>query len=285
MQLSKITGFFTRYQRVPRPESIFRYRRINEYSLEEFAKNRIYFSTFGSLNDPFEGYYRYTPDFDEKTARELIKAIRENKERMQEYGRSFLGLGPAIDLLNTMSDGEAIAEIRRNMEIKEVQDNVFRKLEEVESRTLGVCCFSQHSSSGYMSWFYGNEHRGVCIEYSTGFKIFDEIKPVQYTAQMPTLIGTRDILEAKALSKSMEWKQEGEWRIIRHLARHDNTPEFDPRALTSVTLGHSVSEPDKQLILQTLFDRKARWAHLPKVYQFRPSRDSYNLSRISLSLG
>ena len=113
---------------------LFKYRRLEpwEYLLDILAKDRLYASTFQSLNDPMEGIFTYSQD---KEAPSFIKQMGDQMDRLRicslskrhnntvmwsYYAAAHKGVVLEVDVNN---DAKEVVDVR---EVTYARDNVFR---------------------------------------------------------------------------------------------------------------------------------------------------------------
>jgi len=161
------------------PRRLFRYRECNEYSIDAFRKNLIFFNTPNNFNDPHDclvyfnekliqehlefvkalpladiisnAYKTRTlpPFFDEAFPKEMIEGIFNQP---QEYFEKTINEASDI-LANYMSFVET--------EIREARNTVL-----LHFRTNPkIACFSQSIREPLMWSYYANSHKGFALEY------------------------------------------------------------------------------------------------------------------------
>ena len=272
---------FYHLKELTRPQTVFRYRRINEYTLSELTDSSLYFAAFPELNDPYEGSYKYQPAWNDRDALLFINAVRSRGVSAEGFRKLFpqYQIDKLAESWSTLSDSQILEQIRGKIEQsfgnEATTKDISLALRRLDDSTVGLCCFSKLGRSPYMSWFYGDNHKGVCLEYSTSFHPFNRTLPVRYTTQFPKLITDHNFVLAKMLTKSPEWRQEMEWRIIQHLIEHGRISKFDPRALVSVSF--CVETPDDQIakVIDILRFRREQCGHVPALFRQKRSMTSY----------
>lgn len=283
------------------PGSLFRYRSANSYLDPILASDRLYYARYKDLNDPCEFFYYLDTSWNEKEVRanmqELRMANREARRRGIDPFKAVRDANPNLDDLDAfisamenMPFEVLIARLREGA--REMSDERRAAMLEAQIRidrdTIGVCCFSEDGASPYMSWYYGDHHKGVCLEFSTGFDPFSGAQPVRYSEQVPRVSPHSRDYENQAgrmHTKSMSWAQEQEWRLFLHPhfdAHEDWNVAFDPRALLSVSFGPHADEKTKLRVGALL---KSNPAHLGrvKIQQFDLDRTTYSLIKRELA--
>lgn len=137
------------------PQCLYRYRSIDEYSLDNLRTNTLYFSRASDFDDPFDSYIHvdkekvnssfskfFSVEDNIKTIKEISMQILENNEKYAKY----------IDSFNS-----------------EIVTNYFDK-STVNVRTLvqhsvRAACFSEDETNRALWLKYGNNHKGFCLMY------------------------------------------------------------------------------------------------------------------------
>jgi len=124
---------------------------------------------------------------------------------------------------------------------------------------------------------YADNHKGICIEFSTNNpnSIFHTIKQVQYSENIPIVHrnnrSDKELVDEIFLNKTRDWDYEKEWRIISSKSfYYEPISEFD---ITGVILGERISAVDEEWVLDWLSD----YSHI-KLYKCRMSKDSYKMN-------
>lgn len=254
------------------PNSLYKFYPPTTFSLLSLENQTLYLSNPRNFNDPFDSYLCSERESYGKIA--LLKSLK-NKNLINEIGsEDSLSYKEYFNLLNSFSK-EGSKPYNKNhfytelINIKRKKSNTFsdeinnllyeeyktydRKIEELNSREMGISCFSSFKDEESLFnnttlWsHYADHHRGFCVEYSLefeGIKNSNEILcglfPVNYTSRVPKL-STANLIKLtidqeyikinKALMKSIYksyitkssfWSYEKEWRIILDL----NTAHF-----------------------------------------------------------
>lgn len=146
--------------------------------------------------------------------------------------------------------------------------------------TLGVLSLTEELDNILMWAHYGENHRGVVIEFhldtpdllipSPGGDVLNRLGAVLYTSRkLKILPFPQDIVDA-LFRKSNEWSYEREWRIVRTLNRlRESSPgsevyvcDLRPETIKSVVLGARI-DPDKAKTIIDLLDMP-KFAHTTK---------------------
>lgn len=101
---------------------------------------------------------------------------------------------------------------------------------------LRVACFG-HTNGSYRAWedskkwaYYGDKHEGICIRYRFFNNVIEDylsdkyvFKEVEYTEQFDFY---RGIVADGLLTKTKDFKEENEWRIVWYDRNYKNSPFF-----------------------------------------------------------
>lgn len=178
-----------------KPQYLYQYRRgmydktnNRNYDLDNLRNSIMRLSSPALFNDPYDCSFMIN-----------IDTLYDHYTKLTQTPMS------KHDLLFHMECDENLKQTRNN----------FR-------RQLHIGCLTERNNSIVMWSHYANSHAGFCIEYSYDSlqKKDLQIFPVIYTNKMHNLVSSvfsRKINDAKKsmLEKSIEWKYENEWRIIR----------------------------------------------------------------------
>ena len=130
---------------------------------------------------------------------------------------------------------------------------------------------------------YSDSHRGFCLEFdsSKSGTIFWEAFRVVYQKKYPS-VNFMDIEKEYrkiVLTKSLHWKYEKEWRIIKN--KQDGGPgyyPFNPELLKGVILGANIQKKDEEL----LTDHINRYPYKLIKYRAKLNSKKYKLDICSI---
>lgn len=189
--------------------SLFKLKPISERLIENIAQKLIWVPKAKTLNDPFDCFIFPYLDRDITAEYELSLLLDKLTERSQ--------------LFSTIKSAE-FYEAKTTSELNSIaHERVCERILDI-----GVCSFLD-SYSNIVTWsHYGDQHRGVCLEYLVldGDHLFKRvfngymINRVSYTNIKP-FISWRDFLRAPEMAlnicfstKFSDWAYENETRII-----------------------------------------------------------------------
>ena len=164
---------------------------------------------------------------------------------------------------NGLDDDDA-KQIVSDTDIKELKDNFqyfydgLNKLNEDMREHSGTTCFSERFMDQRMWATYGDNHNGVCIQFSKACgesSVHKRALPVEYSNEkleiLPEILNRDGSLDIDrigrvlCLRKTLDWQDEGEWRILMLASEEQTTNErlvhFEPRDIRRVFVGARVS--------------------------------------------
>jgi hypothetical protein len=188
-------------QQTSNPRFLYRYRPINENSLQEIAFNTVYVCPFDKLNDPREGGFR-TEKSDSLRERLIDQAIKDGENE--------------IALVLHLASKDDLAELEQQI-LNAGGDHLDAR------RNWGVVCFTERYDNMAMWAHYADNSRGVAIEYDLARITIPDgaLRKVRYVDELggfsadeifdPSNSGRFSELIAH---KQCEWAYEEEWRLL-----------------------------------------------------------------------
>jgi hypothetical protein len=239
------------------PPLLHRYRRANEWTLNEITKHEVHVPRPQDMNDPFE----------------YAAPLLFNLEKLQEimYQRC---LKQGMDESASRSEADAV-------------DSAF--VEKLRARiatipkTCGTVCLSATPRSNRMWAYYADCHRGVCIGYRTAVAPFSLAMSVIYedpAQPMDALDAWQrdpsEFCDHIARRKGKEWEFEEEYRIPVGLfpENHKRILPVPPECIQEIRLGVRIEPDFKKKILDSLENLE----HKPKVIQMGCDNDQFLLT-------
>lgn len=272
------------------PQSLYKYRRIDEYSLANLTTDTAWFSKATGFNDPYDSSLTInSKEYNPVHKEGLRKIARELNVPLEE-----------IESLNTKDTLEHIlynyTELRHNPELlaTTVESYIKDSDKDFEKYVTGISgiiqekvfasCFSEDPTSMLMWSHYADNHKGMVIEYNFNNLDLDNQKqimtglhPVYYTNKLLNLDNFRDVQDKilvhalAAINKSVEWEYEKEWRII--VLKETVEVGFNLQIVkpSSIILGARVSEMHKIML-----SLEAKKKGIP-LKQIKLDKSSYHL--------
>lgn len=206
------------------PTSLYRYRSVNSYSLDDLINSTVWLAPPESLNDPYDCRFFY------------------DVKKIKDYYKKNPTLASGLRAFYEIFTGNALSETKE----KELDDQVLLPLlenwivnvvkEGLEGRTR-ICSFSERVDCMPMWAHYSDNHKGFCIEYDVSqfsFATRSNLYPVIYSekacdltdyfTESPDKLDEINPFYIKrvAFQKAQEWSYEKEWRVMMQ----NNSPDF-----------------------------------------------------------
>lgn len=259
-------------------KTVYRYRQINEKTLDTLAHDKVYFAHPASFNDPLDCKPTIESDSSNDDLRELLRILvttrieRETEHLLKkaklksEKAREFARKRASIEASRELSDIEYNANDPEYCDITNIQEHLLRY--QIEKEILkhyerGVCCFSSSYNNPVLWSHYGDQHRGICIVYDSDRLPKPIINLVDYggernikTSLIFDAVVKKSSTALEALEKSIllrkakEWKYEKEWRMIGEIGESDS-----PLRMREIIFGVRCSASMKLMIVRAMEDR------------------------------
>jgi hypothetical protein len=279
------SGLFLRDQYLP--TSVFKYRRLNKWTIDGLKNKQLYMAQIGSLNDPFECSLQFDNDaclrlyFASKlfqdgiknkfglelTAHELDRVIRSERPYV-----TYTALCKTKGIQLNMSAEEQISAVQRRW--SKILDDI--------KKDVRVSCFSEKNDSLLMWSHYADEHKGICIEYDfQNTHVGTFLSPVAYSNEIYKIKTFEDLNPLQqigaSLTKCKDWEYELEWRYTPIKPADKPLPErVDVPVPIAVYLGTRFEKNEpvfKTELLKLLEEQKV------KVYPMKLHPSEYKLIR------
>lgn len=169
------------------PLSLFRYRKINEFSLDAFCRDLIYHSNPQSFNDPHDclvfidqKYLRakiekvMSPEYLKNT----LKAIENNREQLSNsFFYPYNKESPEVQTITKKIEGKSSEDLCKIIELEPeklqyAEKQFINKMENIEKTMYKhfksypkIACFSETIYSTLMWSHYADSHKGFALEY------------------------------------------------------------------------------------------------------------------------
>lgn len=245
--------------------SMILYKYLSKERIEVLRDCRIRYSQPGALNDPFEVKFSF-----DKLAKdsESIKFFREQmpKSLKEEYAKTPAVLQELIPFDTFLS--LALQNLPEAAFIK-IMDEFTPKARQMITdgfdKNIGIFSLTENPNNQLMWSHYADSHQGFVLGFNADHKYFHQqrsevdefgyLRKVEYRENRPScpmieLTGT-DVF----LVKSLQWKYEEEWRVIRPLRDADEMImkepypiflfSFPPEVIREVILGHKMPAEKK----------------------------------------
>ena len=222
---------------------LFRYRKANNFTLDELENGYIYFPSNIELNDPFDASHH------------MLRLTEENSEMQKLYN----------ELLDQSPD-----ELTKNYIRKKYENNPEKLRELVISGTKkfisthGIACFTVSPIHIPLWAYYANNHEGICIQYDTNLdkSFFDKPRRIDYVKDFEIIDYEPITNPQNAMNvfykKINLWDKEFEVRLIKPtLGKH----KINTESIRSIILGLNAKSDYTEKIID-IVQRKYKHATL-----------------------
>jgi hypothetical protein len=225
----------------PNIKYLYKYREFNEFTLDIIVNNRIFLSSPAKFNDPFDCSINVN---DRLSFDDYIQFVKEGGKRQ--------GLEPSI-IENKISESKATGQVPEI--IQERLKGALNKIDE-DNQRIGVLCLSETNKDILMWAHYGDDHKGICIEFErTEENTLGDItraRPIIYSKEYPRF-SALDLLSTDAgglinkllYTKSCQWSYEQEWRLTTAIG---NKLVQIPGKITSIIFGVKTPQANIDII-------------------------------------
>jgi hypothetical protein len=188
------------------PEILYKYRTIDEPTLEIIKCGKIYFPSIFQLNDPFDGSVPYIYDETGLTYENIFQKMR--KIAVKEHSE-----------YNERQIHEYISE---NMKYQNYEEKLNKEVREKIENDFGIYSLTTKRDNLLMWSHYANSHKGICVGFNTKI-LFKHANSILATITYQECLPKRSIFDAdewkfiqQLLStKSRVWEYEDEYRLIK----------------------------------------------------------------------
>jgi hypothetical protein len=241
------------------PKLLYKYRSVNEYSLQILSDNKIYLSSPDKLNDPLD--FRIPISYYSGTKNQLFNKGSENLRYTE----------PNLNRIERRKKARITANtVYKHRHDEKKKEKFIKDLYDSFNNSFGVFSLSALCDNNLMWSHYADSHRGFCIEFNTveltrGSENFlmegnvCYIAKVNYFKKLPTAnpydSSDFDIFKTIAYSKTIDWKYEEEYRIVS-LNRTDIVVNIGKNIISKVILGVNCSSKDEKNIIKILTERE-----------------------------
>ena len=291
-----------KYQNIP--PALYKYRSCNKFALENLQQDEMWFNSSDKMNDPYDSAltinqedYIHTPIkiellknlpnvFEKLNIEKDPLELKEmEKKGIDEVYRYVLNFVPELE-----GDKEKINSIADEMKsfLNEAFEEKAQSMVDTIQKSTFISCFSEKNDSMLMWSHYTENHEGFCIEYNftkpnVDPTLINTLHPVIYSKKLFDI--SKYLIEGfedhssynalstiyAAISKSIDWGYEKEWRIVYTLGQREkgfNRKFFTPEA---IYLGAKISKEDKATLMKIAGEKQI------SVYQMKLKKDEFKL--------
>lgn len=227
--------------------SLYKYSKIDDYTLENLNKNQLYVNSVNNFNDPYEFIFKY--EVRDSLWIDFLKLIFED------------------------SYTEIPSDVNKDDIMRGITNHYFAQLHD----GIGAVCFTENENDDLLWAHYGDCHRGICVEFDNNLLPFSKCEKIEYVNEIYTIIIDdiayyRDripIIHGKSLiRKNTIWSYEKEWRLILEAKM---LLDYQPTAIRSITFGFFCKSEDKLRIIKATSHLNVQY------YDVARSKDRYRI--------
>jgi hypothetical protein len=243
-------------------DQLFRYRKANDYSLDELENAYIYFPSNRDFNDPFDATHT------------MLRLTNEDTEMEKIYNQ----------MLEGEKDDYMQAYIKKQYKNKPDELRKFINSETIKYiSTYGIACFTVSPIHIVLWATYADNHEGICIQYDTlrDKSFFKGVRKMDYVEKLEVIdyrpFSNPEIMNDIFYKKLNLWEKEFEVRLIKP---KNGIHKIDPECVRSIILGFKVKDDYIKKVID-IARRKYKHATL---YRTEVMTESVGLSFIPLDL-
>lgn len=261
------------------PRYLYKYRAFNVNALRQLDLSEVYYADPSKFNDPLDSNPTIHVDTDLQSLERLLYRMLV---KLSGKERALKEMDNHRYMSTEYGDYKTDPETARYYTSR-LADHVDRMLA-AELGRHGVLSLGAKWDCPLMWSHYGDEHRGLCIQYDTSDSAFHNLKPVSYWR--PRAVRITDMIDWKIkgdtsakdkvidtyfFSKASQWRYEREWRDLAESAGAGGAPAYVSAVLFGLRCDRTVINAIVRLHARS--DRKV------KFYAIRPFDGSFRLRR------
>lgn len=258
-QISKAVELKTQYI----PESVYKYRAVSEYSLQNLRDSTLFLSTANAFNDPYDSAVIYDPLFGVSHAEALLDEIKFLEPERQSILSAEDPIIALVEAVVANAEGFPVADAYAMAQVIKDGHEKFKAEQIVAMNSLiqsmyKICSLSERIDSLPLWAHYAKDHTGFAMEYdfksNASSVISTMLWPVRYVGVFDAsnaLRGARAgggfnnvFAFVAALHKSPDWSYEQEWRLVMPDGPKSPSRNF-AAPLKAVYLGSKISSMDE----------------------------------------
>ncbi|MCL2312290.1 MAG: DUF2971 domain-containing protein [Firmicutes bacterium] len=268
-------GLEIKYENIPR--KLFKYQSFNKFSKKNLLDNVIWLEYPEKFNDPYDCALTYsTKDLSNHFVIEEIEKMLstiplgkyaptiEEKKQIVGSEDKYLSLFEVIvkkeDSISIETREQLLEAIRTYLNKRPTP---FSNIDKVTKGVLIASCFSEVNNSIKMWSHYADCHKGFCLEYDFKSLPYTDLRtrllfPIIYQSELFDV--TEYLKNAKkenfnpffavraAITKSIEWKYEKEWRLILPFGVSNETREMTVPSPKAIYAGSKINSSNKAFL-------------------------------------
>lgn len=259
------------------PPYLYKFRKFSTHLISELCNSQTYFASPGNLNDPLDS----KPSFRKDLGRLELETLLSNLLEESASGDR------AASVLQTCRYNAGEEETDEDVIYSNYMSLVGNRAIDLVQEWLGfhgILSLGSKWDCPLMWSHYGDQHTGVCLEYSTENHVLRNLMQVRY--DVPRSISLKDVYEWKVLksqsarrrvietaflAKAPAWSYEQEWRSIAKKPGVRSI-SFD---LTAIHFGERCDQSVKTAIVKMMYDARPAI----ELYDVAFCKDSFDLRR------
>lgn len=217
---------------------LYRYRPLNDHTIDGILNHYLYFSKPSSFNDPFDCRFSVFIEGTHYEKVECAKRIAKHHPHSGKLDRKAMERKIVQTIINSTFDYDG-----------------FYQGVEVAMDEKTICCLSKVNDDLLMWAHYANGHEGVCLIYDIEKDLFPNcaLKVVHYSDDLIKVNLIRPATEHIIpifTTKSKHWKYEQEYRLISILGKQ--TVLYAHNCLKGIIFGCKVDKEKKNALIDTI---------------------------------
>lgn len=239
----------------PAPPVFYKYTPVESWLPSMLDGSSLKFTARKDFNDPFDSQSSTRVNYDDKN---IEQHLRDGIRKLNSHTKNQIDL-IVKNLIESKFQPYDISPIEKDL------DNT------------GILSLASSWNNILLWSHYAMQHKGICVGFDSKKDVFMSAQEVSYRSEFPIIIRPGDspsmMLEKTFLRKSLCWKYEEEWRVLkpkwtskekkdffernksgqinRFMMSFDG-PEiykFDKRSIVDITLGMNISEEDERKVI------------------------------------
>ncbi|NNU94798.1 DUF2971 domain-containing protein [Geobacillus sp. NFOSA3] len=265
------------------PSSLYKYREVNKFSLQNLENDEVWITTADTFNDPYDCALTINQNWPLEELKKILieqfpkqlKQLGASVEFQEEFLQAMKGsqssfkdvvkffLDNIPEFAEKQIENEKFAEAAESIIINYHNQEIQRFIEQTQKGTF-ISCFSEINNSILMWSHYAGGHTGFCVEYD--FKQLGPkdiltrlLYPVIYTDKLLDMAKYFSVEKDEfnifvgtyaAITKSLEWSYEKEWRLVFPLGSGDKPFNRKVPKPTAIYLGAKISQENREKLIE-----------------------------------
>lgn len=293
------------------PRSLYKYRAINEYSMNNLLENTVWCTNAAAFNDPYDSSLCF--DFSDNiingsvsdALRDQITNSEENTFKSKDVDFISASDNPLKSLIDVAAKHTEtsitpdMADKLYEVLTKFTSDQIVEMNDRFNSaikQGYKICSFSERVDSMLMWSHYSENHTGFVMEYDFPELGVSDVRPrciwpVLYNDNLfdaSAFFGERKKSESfnnlfgiiASIHKAKDWSYEHEWRLILPFSPSDPSLNYSVPKPKAIHLGSKIKPEHKNTIIEISKSKKI------DIYQMKLSHNKFEMvsSKIDLNV-